>query len=523
MFASRTVRFPPTTTLVVPFATPLTFAALDFVRVPETALNVEVDYDFGDGTTGSSTGTPGTLPTVNKTYDAPGRYTLRIQVRADTTLWQRYQWPVQVACSADDFAPSTSTFDFLAAVHASLELPGGRRQLVVPLPAASSIGYGSYPSAGGGTPPSADAFSEGVVALARVFQQSFALGFGRIRVPRASVDRAVYAHLGNDLLAYGTSSCLQSDISLLESALRDVMQGPSRTDAMAAVKSSVDALSTLYSDIRTLGRLSITAGDVLISGSRSILLGDVESWYAYATTAVDEDTEVQYLTTRQWRQLNQEFDRALPAPNWASAWYWEANQAIAQAVIALYAAMGVPEAAVGARAFLLTGCDDALCSLRIYDEDLQFWAQVSAAPTGPGGHLTLRELGEERSARPAPEHPSHVAVRAVGVRGLDSGPCTDLAYLFDATRIEASLDGRTFAKEPTFMTMPTDIAIIDQVGTNPTARQVNGDGSVAVGVEGGSVFAFTVGRPAMALPSGKDTWSALTPHALLSVFARQGR
>jgi hypothetical protein len=71
--------------------------------------------------------------------------------------------------------------------------------------------------------------------------------------------------------------------------------------------------------------------------------------------------------------------------------------------------------------------------------------------------------------------------------------------------------------------MPTDIAIIDQIDTNPTARQVNGDGSVAVGVEGGSVFAITVGRPAMALPSGKDTWSALTPHALLSVFARQGR
>lgn len=262
---------------------------------------------------------------------------------------------------------------------------------------------------------------------------------------------------------------------------------------------------------------------MLISGSRSILLGDVESWYAYATTAVDEDTEVLNLTTREWRQLNQEFDRALPAPNWASVWYWEANQAIAQAVIALYTAMGVPESVVGARAFLLASCEDELCSLRVYDEDLQFWAQVSVAPSGPSGHLTLRELGEERLAKPVPEHPSHVAVRAVGVRGLDSGPCTDLAYLFDARRIEVSLDGRTFAKEPTFLTMPTDIAIIDQVDTNPTGRQVRGDGSVAIGVEAGSVFAITVGRPAMALPSGKDTWGALTPHALLSIFARRGR
>lgn len=210
MFANRSVRFPPTTTLVIPFATPLSFAPLDFVRVPENATTVEVEFNFGDGTTGSSAGAPDTLPAVSKTYAAPGRYTLRIQVRADTTLWQRYQWPVQVACGADDFAPSTSTFDFLAAVHAALELPGGRRQLVVPLPAASSIGYGSYPSTGGGTPPSTDAFTEGVTALARVFQQSFALGFGRIRVPQESVERAVYTHLGNDLLAYGTSSCLQS-------------------------------------------------------------------------------------------------------------------------------------------------------------------------------------------------------------------------------------------------------------------------------------------------------------------------
>ena len=524
MFASRAVRFPPTTTLVVPRATLLSFDPLDFVRVPGHARSVEVEFDFGDGTTGSVSGTPGGLAPLTKTYEVPGYFTLRVQVRADTTLWQRFQWAVQVACRASDFAPGPGNLEFLAAVHASLNLPGGRRQLLVPLPAASSQGYGSYGYGGaGGTPPSAEAFTNGVTALARVFQQSFALGFGRVPIPPHSVDRAVYAHLANDLLAYGTSSCLQSDISLLEGALRDVMQGPSRTDAMAAVKSSVDALSTLYSDIRSLGRLSITPGDVLIVGDRSIQLGDVESWYAYATTSVDEDTKVLDLSTREWRQLNREFDRALPKPDWASTWYWEATQAIAQSISALYTGMGLADDAWRARAFLLAGCDDGLCSLRIHDDDLQFWVQVSAAPSGPAGHLTLREMGDDRVVQAPPEHATHVSVRAVGVRGLDTGPCTDLAYLFDARRIESSLDGGKFAKNPTLLSIPAEIAILDEVGTNPTARVVHGDGSVAISVDTSAVVALTIGRPAMALPNGRDTWSALTPHALLSVFARRAK
>jgi hypothetical protein len=522
MFAPTALRFPPTTTLIIPYNVAVSFDPLDFVRVPMDANTVEVAFDFGDGTTASVSGVRGSISPVSKIYASPGRYTLRIQIRLDTNLWERYSWPVQVAVAAAAFAPGANGLTFLAAVQATLELPGGRRNLFVPLPAASSYSYGSsgYRHGSVTTPPSSDEFVAGLNAMARTFQQAYALGYGRVPVPKMATERAVYTHLPSDVIAYGTSSCLQSDLSILESALRDVLLGASRTDAMASVKTSVDALSALYADIRPLGRMTITTGNVLLAGDRSIQLGDVEAWHAFATTSVGEQTEFVNLTTREWRQLNQEFDRALPRPDMASAWYWEIAQAVGQTIDSMYRAMNRQDDAHRARAFLLAGVDDRFYSLRIYDDELQFWAQVSVKPGAVDSHVTLAEMGNERPSNPPPDHATHVAVRSVGALGVESGPCADLAYLFDARRIEASLQGGLFARFPSFKTMPSNIVSADDVATEPTGRGVLVDGTVVIAAASSSAWATTVGRPAMELPTGKETWGALTPHALLAIFTR---
>jgi len=519
MLSAKPLVYAPGTVLLVRAGESIVYSVRDFVDVSGGMDNKwKVTFDFGYGTHCEvNWDDPST--TVTWTYSHVATYTLRLLVELGdpVTTRRRFAWRVQVGSPADDFYPGGSQA-YIAAVHATFNLPFGQRELVMPLPKCSFIGSsGEMPtSSDNGTqsgPADAAVLQAGLAALCRSLQQAFAYGFGRLPVHSAT-QSAIHAHLQFDSLVYGTSTALEADLASVEYQWGEALRHPERVDAMDLVRATVEDIGALYPDLSELGRANLCGGNILVPGPHTINLKDVEAWHAYATGAIDDNLSLGETTVRDWSTHQGNFDRNVPEVDWGTVWRREIMQVALECVGAMYEKMSV------------TSIDDAnivvtvdpltrACSLRMFDSKRCFWAHASVAPIGADGHIELSDMDSD-GAQVAQADGAYVAARAAGMADLTM---TAVPHLFDLRFVQTAFDGTAFAKVPTVATLAAGINIY---GENPgiaVQRTSAPDGASTVSAENERVAVATMAAPAMAMPDGKDAWSSLRPHALLAVLS----
>lgn len=513
MFYTRPLKFPPGTRLLVPWNTPVSFYALDFFRVLDGGGSFTATFDFAlDSQTATNV-----TPTVTTTFDEVGVFTLRVLLQdgeATSIHYERFSWQIQVASNATDFAHG-SAMAFEAAAHATFALPFGNRHVIVPLTGASNPFGTSYdPSGGGGLPvPSADAFAAAQLVLAHQFQQAFAYGFGRMPIPTATEERAVYVHMFLDSLVYGSSSALRADLAGIERWLGDAGADFSKVDALATAKGLMDALCDTH-ELSTLIPVNVVGGAVLVPGKRTVGFMDLEAWRLYATSAVNGTTPLGTVLVDDWRTFNGNFNRNLPVLDWPTAWRWEVTQTILQATNAMYDSLGSDFSADNAR--ILYTCDPmtGACSIRIYDDVAGFWTQVTAAPGDESQHVELADMIADAAQQARGGR--FVAVRAAGMASKVAG--TGVPHVYEVHAVQGALDGTLFADVASIDRIPTEVVTYQENSGLLTQRSTAPDGTATVIASNDQMAVVTIGLPAIEMPDGKDVWASLRPHALYHVL-----
>ena len=516
MFAP--LRYPPGTTLLIPWNQIVTFTLADFLPIYNNTP-FEAVFDFGPGMTY-------TVKSTDANWSFPFNCTevLALTMRVlyqygppENRLRLRMSWPVQIGVPASEFSRA-SVLPFVGVAQATFALPVGARQALMPLLSTASVGSSGMPGGSSGQPgtvqPMLTAFPAALDGLSRRLQQAFASGFGRIAVPSAPVDRSICVHLSHESLVYGTSSDFQSDLAAVEFNWSQALQDPSRADALDTMMHTIQAIGTLYPDLRDLGRTNLTGGEILVPGPHSIHGTDVAVWHMYATGAVDAAQTLGALPLGDWDVHQGAFDRNLPDVDWHATWRWLVVQQVVEAVSAFYQALGIASSRSNANVLITATPGSNAYSLRLFDMESLFWLQVALAETGSAGHVELTDMAADGQNAAQPGG-GYVAARAVGMVGLAS---STMPPIFDVGAVIATLDGSAFAKAPTVQTLdPGSIGVYRESTGMAVARSVAPDGTSTVVASNDRLAVLTIASPAVALPDAKDAWVFLEPHALLSV------
>jgi hypothetical protein len=544
-FFTRVIKYPPGTKLVVPVGD-FIVDLRDFVSLLTGQSEYEAWWDLGEGKMYHQKGEvdKGNDPSPNDEFGIPGTfqikigagviatYTLRLLVKVggdDGASWQRHEWDLRTAIDSSEVRPDNPVTEFIAAVHATLQVPNGRRHVILPLPLVSSdgyYGYGYYT----GSPESDDqrvnAFARGLETLARHFQQAYAYGFGRIPVPTEDQDRGVHLHMVAESLPYGTSTELLSDLVSFELRLKEALSNPQQADALAAVRPSLDNIFAFQTSLQDLTPLNLVGGQVIVPGERTIRATDVFAWHQFSIAGVNEQTKLGELPLAAWRRYQGEFDRELPVVDWPTVWRWETTKAIWQAVGAFYGFMQETSTdnpaqfdPNNARVWFSASPTSSTCSLRIYDLSLRTWAQVTLTRSGPNARIELTQMTDLQDGLVA-DTDNYVAARVCGV--ANAHPTNnDLVQLFDVAHIERALSGQLFALAPTLDTLPPSLMPLRQTIGTSNEDGLGPDGTLYQVSQGPSAVVVSVSVPPIELPNGKDAWSSLTAHALLATINGQ--
>ena len=528
---------------------------------------VWASFDFGDGTVetvSTASYTPG--DTLEHTYASPGSYVLRVEVAVGTPRplaplntsgservfanWQKFSWPVQVVLPVGSLSPESTTLDFTASVHGTLSLERGTRHAILPVPQLSSFdSYGSSQGSSGGS--SGDGpfsgfggtgpFMRALSAFARLIQQDFAFGFGRIPVPSACIERLMQVQCTGESLLLGTSTGLQSDLTILEEHFRQAMAGAcgDRSSALAAVASDVNAINTLYTDLNSLQRANLTGGDILIAGDRSIQAAEVQQWYEYKTSAVADEQLLLDMTVGEQRRYEGAYERSLPSPDMSAVWQWSTVQQVLTAIGSFYGVyLNMADGYdLNTAQILITAVPGGQSvSVRITDNIHRFWVQVLVALGGEGDSITYADLandGERFKGRVG----THALCRVVGVINNDT-TATELPAVYDVARVEAALDPQAFLKAPSLNSIdqltqglieegkvtpldsfvgPATLKFITSTGTEVQMTASSFGSSSDAGQQ--SIGAVAVAPRAVKLPQTSDEWASMTPHAVWALHA----
>lgn len=515
-FAIRPLKYPAGTELAVLWQSSLSFPVKDFIRLPDSIAHYKALFDFGDGdqqTVVWNTGDPDGAAT--HTYSVVGTVTLRITIQLGSgDLYEKYAWPIQVGATASDFLPAPPTeLSVLPAAQATINIPGGTRHLFMVMPRL--LGHTPTPP----TPPGPDDFLAGLELLLRQFQQAYANGFGRIPVPAERLRGGIYLHLNGDVLAFGTSSALMADVTGIEQAVNDALADPERQEALAAVKEAYDKLYTHTTSLGSLTRMNLTGGNILVPGTRTTRLWDTLEWHAFVKSAIDETQALGVTQLQNWRKFAGTYDRDVPQPDWTTAYFWLLSQAVFQAANAMGARWGVDDMP-NVRAVLQVAPGSGACTLRIHDDDLKLWVQVTLAPSGKEGALTLSDMVDDGHAVSLPGA-GHVTGRVVGVLNRTG---TGVPHAYDVRHIETALQGALFAEVPSIheASFAAGLNVYREVVGNDTSKTLGPDGTSYVKSVSDDLAVVTIGVPALAFPDGKDHWTALEPLALLAVVSKIG-
>lgn len=551
-FFANPLKFPPGTVLVVEVNKSLKLDLRNFVQLQQANAEYVAWWDFGtdnvvrqsgNSSTGNDGSNTGNAPAgefyINQKFPTVGVFTLRMLVDIGNAYWERFQWEFQVACQAGDVKPG-GAIEYLAATHATFDLPGGPRHVIIPLPKWSSDAYDSYfppdfaekPSDGELSGP--EIFNRGLEVFSRQFQQCYAYGFGRIPVPSEQQVRGVHVHMLAESMIYGTNTTLLGDLTALELRMREALSNRDQADALTAIKPNLDLIFAMSPDLSELSRVNLVGGNILVPGKRTIRALDVATWRRYAIGAVDESKTFggytsatppvsTAMTLKDWRQYQGQFDRELPEFDMGAAWRWEVTQAIHQAVSAMYttfAELGSSTIGPNGRPWsmddscvLFTAAPGSdTVSLRIYDTAQLFWAQLTLAKSGPDGHIELNQMADLAADLKLGGN-GYVAARVVGVMNVGEAN-QDIPHVFDVQHVEDALNGALFAYVPSIMALPPGVSTFREVVGTDAAKTLGPDGTSYVTATGPDATASTVGVPAIKMPDGKDVWSSLRPHAL---------
>jgi len=533
------LKYPAGTPLLIPWNQEVTLCLKDFVVVYGSTFKATFDFGLGNIWHINSTDAP-TDPqwSIKPTFGTVQRLTLRLLLEwgDETTgiVRERLSWPVQIGCPANEFH-RTSSMPFIAVAQGTFQLPVGTRQALMPLIPTTSIGSsggpggtsglpmgsgipgGSGPPSGGG-PLTSTVFASALDALTRRLQQAFAVGFGRLPVPTAELERAICVQLQAESLVYGTSGEFQSDLSTVEYKWRQFLEDPRRADALEAMAYTMRSIATLYPDLRELGRANLVGGDFLVPGPHTINWNDVAAWCIYASGSVDDSLKLGVLPLKDWSVHQGNFDRNLPTFDREAAWRFYVVYQVMQAIIAFYGVTGMPGSAADANILITAAPGVEAYSVRIFDATNQFWLQVTLAEVDSNGHIELGDLNADGQAA-AKAGGGYVAARSVGVVGLSGN---SMPPIFDVASVTAALDGSAFCNVPTVSSMDTSGVSVyqDTTGVQIT-RAIAADGTSLVGADNSRIAVMTIATHAVPLPDGKDSWSNMMPHALLALRGGQ--
>ena len=512
MFSLSPLKYPPGTELVIEWNTSITFTVSDFIRFPAGTTSYSLWVDLGDGNETSLIAETDPDATFVHTYAGVGVVTLRMLVQyGSSDVREKFSWPMQIAADAADFAtPAINTISAMPMAEATFDLPQGQRHVLVPLIRATKSTAVDPPEQ-----PSAQDFLKGLELLLRQLQSAWANGFGRLPVPSDVLQRGAHLHLLGDKLLYGTGTAFQSALTDFEQKLQDAWRDPAKADAFAVIKASLDGVVDSVTNLGTLNRLSITGGDYLVPGRKTVRYWDVLDWRAFLNSGIDENQSLGDVAIEDWRKFLGKLDRDKPVVDWTTAWTWSLTQAVTQAIGSMYALWGATELPTSFRAWVSSIPGTGACSLRLYDAELAFWLQVTLAPSGEDGHLTLSEMIDD-GASVAGGGASHVAGRVAGVINLANA---NLLHLFDLAHIEAALQGVAFAQAPSIRTLPSGLSVFREVIGTDSGKTLSPDGtSYVVSTVADVVSVATIGVPALVLPQpGTDNWSSLEALATLSL------
>lgn len=278
-------------------------------------------------------------------------------------------------------------------------------------------------------------------------------------------------------------------------------------------------LKASVTSLQTLTRINLTGGNILVPGRRTVRYWDVLDWRAFTNSGIDENQSLGSIPMEDLRKFLGKLDRSVPEVNWTTAWEWTLVQALIQCIQGFYMTLGLNATTMSGYVSVVPGI--GAVSLRVYDNEYKFWAQVTLAPCGPNGMVGLRDMIDDGAKISVPRG-SHVAARVAGV--LDRTQ-TDILHIFDVAHVEDALRGANFADVPsiTTLTNPTGISVFREVTGSQSQQTLGPDGSSYVQSVTDAVAVATVASPALALPGLGGNWSALDPVAALAILHGPGK
>ena len=521
-FSVAPLRYVANEVIVVQAGVSFTLELADFVGLPGRITSLEAMWDLGDGDL--EAGATGDLPRPVQHIWSPGRYTLGLQASLNGEVIT-LQWPLEAAAAPALFAATGATqLAYLAAAQATLDMGNqGVRHAIALLPQVSSVGSGSYYGNWGSdnvTLLSLDDISAALDKAVLRWQSAYAHGFGRMPMPPEAIERAAYAHTENDVVAYGTNTTLSTYFNDLEQHVREAVVNPNQGHRWQALFDDMTAIVDTFGSGTSLDQLQLVSANLLMSGERSIRLGDVVRWYEYARRAVPNLATFSSLTVEQLRILAGQYQSAVPEFCLTSAWCWEVAQAASQVVAGLLIALGDASRVDDAKILVLGNPQSGTASLRFHVESMGLWVHIAAAPARSAkDRITWAQLAAD-GAPGVTSGATHVAWRAVAYATTNFGGAVTMRFPYDIERVRSVLDPNADRPWPSLaqssISAPTPSTLTQDTGLTVCTQRMPDGASRARAQDDPSAptfGVFDVQRPAMKLPGLDEAYSAIRPHA----------
>ena len=408
-------------------------ARLDALTVIGTTLDpttVVLTWDFGDG---ARTQCPADLPNVEHPYASPGRYTVRAQVNADGMLTE-LSWPLILSVRRADFTALDAPrgVPSLPAIHGSVRLPSGPRAFALPVFSLATKDATSTPGEWGSASPitwTTDVLARSLHVLTWEWQRAYSTGFGRLPVPDQPSETACWLHLPSESVAFGSLDSIQAQTLFLEIIWSKFDVSSSWTPGILA-----SAANDLVAPLVSAGTLGVLTGMNLVgnvtvaSADNSLFAPDVQRAMEVADrstpkTADAAAVELKNLQVQRAREFAGGPSHPTPPVDWTSAWQWQVAQAATAAVNAFYQNAGAPGRMIRGTVFVVANPATGAATLRLVDQDSNFWASATAIRTAAPSVAVrdedvLHELGDRNGQFVAVRGDAAFTVPGSGWSGL---------------------------------------------------------------------------------------------------------
>lgn len=518
--------------------TPLTFDAYSFVPNLNNTSNISnVNWDFGDGSVNLADGTTNT--SVTHKYEQVGPFMVTCEVMyGDSAIAgetgqsvQTTTREIEVVILTSDVAggEADAPVPWVAAIHDTFrrDVSGHVRHALVLLPALSAVVTDEKPGQWG----TADGFANVTDKLlakatddaASRLQASYAAGLGRMAFPVDQLEQAVWAEMGLESVAIGTSGPLASKMTAIENAWREFIRGSGDGHRLVTIAEALDGLyqSGGVPNFSGIKQLPWTPERYLTAGTSSVRTADVMRWLEYANQEIDDRIAQGSVATALGRRLSQQYVSEVPSFHADTAWAWETAQAVAQCIYAFYCGIhtdadGTNPGADMVSARVLALGDPATRNLTVFlaDSANDLWAvwQVGLV-ANEGGSCTLANMrGKADNSMGAGKF---VGVRGVAYKSDESTfPC-DIGRLEsffspELRQATSTFDGTVSGLSNIVAQDPDDLATVTIAYPQDGAKR-------RYATPLSLTYVADVVRQAIAIDSFDNQRGGLRPHAALAV------